>query len=367
EAVNKEMDDSLERAATTATSLDAEQDRGDTIAQTRFENVSKFSNDPLLVEVNTPQSEDASKQGRIADIDANEDITLVSTHDEQMFDVDQDVGSEEVFVAQQDENVVKKEVDVAQIQVTTTVTTSTILIDEVTLAQAKVIENVSIEHHKLDHTPLLDLSSLPHNIENTNNLPPNVVSYLRYDKNTYPNYQFAERLQAKEQQELNDKEKVKLFMQLLEKRRKFFAAKSAKKRGTKHQHKLKKKIMCTYLKIMEGKKLTDLKNKFFDSIQKMFDRAFKRLEQERVKKQKIDDDKDTAELQQLVKIIPDEKGVEIDAIPLAIKPPSIINWKIQKDGNKIYYKIIRADESSNIYLIFSHMLKEFNREDVETL
>ncbi|GKE50618.1 hypothetical protein Tco_1481876, partial [Tanacetum coccineum] len=86
EAVNEEMDDSLERAATTATSLDAEQDRGninktqskatlnepsslgtssgsgpkcqetmgDTIAQTGFENVSKTSNDSLLARVNTP-------------------------------------------------------------------------------------------------------------------------------------------------------------------------------------------------------------------------------------------------------------------------------------------------------------------------
>ncbi|GJR58505.1 hypothetical protein Tco_1500667 [Tanacetum coccineum] len=34
--------------------------------------------------------------------------------------------------------------------------------------------------------------------------------------------------------------------------------------------------MCTYLKNMEGKKLKYLKNKSFDSIQKMFDRVFKR-------------------------------------------------------------------------------------------
>ncbi|GJU34859.1 hypothetical protein Tco_1183213, partial [Tanacetum coccineum] len=57
----EEMDDSLERAATTATSLDAEQDRGsglrhqetmgDTIFETRFKNVSKTSNDPLLTRV----------------------------------------------------------------------------------------------------------------------------------------------------------------------------------------------------------------------------------------------------------------------------------------------------------------------------
>ncbi|GJZ45314.1 reverse transcriptase domain-containing protein [Tanacetum coccineum] len=90
EVVYEEMDDSLERAATTATSLDAEQDRGninktkskatlnepssietssgsgprrqdtmgDTIAQTGFKNVSKTSNDSLLAGVNTPRSDD---------------------------------------------------------------------------------------------------------------------------------------------------------------------------------------------------------------------------------------------------------------------------------------------------------------------
>ncbi|GKC76181.1 hypothetical protein Tco_1126955 [Tanacetum coccineum] len=90
EAVNEEMDDSLVRAATTATGLEAEQDSGninktqskatlnepsslgtssssgpkrqdtmgDTIAQTGFENVSKTSDDSLLVGVNTPRSDE---------------------------------------------------------------------------------------------------------------------------------------------------------------------------------------------------------------------------------------------------------------------------------------------------------------------
>ncbi|GJV47402.1 hypothetical protein Tco_1437614 [Tanacetum coccineum] len=78
------------------------------------------------------------------------------------------------------------------------------------------------------------------------------------------------------------------------------------------------KIMFTYLKNMEGKNPKDLKNKSFDSIQKMFDRAFKRvntfvdfrtdlvegsskragdeLEQEVTKKQKVDDVQETAEV-----------------------------------------------------------------------
>nr|GFA21967.1 hypothetical protein [Tanacetum cinerariifolium] len=102
-------------------------------------------------------------------------------------------------------------------------------------------------------------------------------------------------------------------------------------------------------------------------IEGILKRADIELEQESSKKQKIDDDKETAKLKQLVKIIPDEEGVAIDVIPLAIKPPSIVDWKIHKEGKKSYYQIIRADRSLKKYLVFSHMLQDFAREDVETL
>ncbi|GKB64471.1 hypothetical protein Tco_0920657 [Tanacetum coccineum] len=123
--------------------------------------------------------------------------------------------------------------------------------------------------------------------------------------------------------------------------------------------------MCTYLKNMEGKKLKDLKNKSFDSIQKMFDRAFKRvntfvdfrtdlvegsskrvgeeLEQESTKKQRLVEDKDIVELQSLMKVIPDEEEVAIDAVPLATKPPTIM------------------------YLVFSQLLKSVDIEDLVEL
>ncbi|GJW80185.1 putative ribonuclease H-like domain-containing protein [Tanacetum coccineum] len=203
EAVYKELDDSLLRATTTASSLEAEQDSGniiktqskatpneagsegttsgggprhqetmgDTIAQTRFVNVSKHSNDPLLARVQdlemtkTTQAEeivslkrkvkkleqkkrsrthglkrlykvgliarvefsgdkeslgeDASKQGRINSIDADEDITLVNDQDDaDMFDVNTLTG---------DEVLVEPEVAVKDVNLT---------VDEVTLAQA---------------------------------------------------------------------------------------------------------------------------------------------------------------------------------------------------------------------------------------
>ncbi|GJW27546.1 hypothetical protein Tco_0044421 [Tanacetum coccineum] len=88
-------------------------------------------------------------------------------------------------------------------------------------------------------------------------------------------HQLAERLQAQEQEELSVKEKATLFQQLLAKRRKHFAAKRAEEKRNKPPTKAQqRKIMCTYLKNMEGYKLNDLKLKEFDSIQEMFDRAY---------------------------------------------------------------------------------------------
>ncbi|GJT22039.1 putative ribonuclease H-like domain-containing protein [Tanacetum coccineum] len=68
EAVHEERGDSMERAATTATSLDAKHDRGgrprrqetmgDRPTQTRFESLSKQSYDSPLGGVNTPQSDE---------------------------------------------------------------------------------------------------------------------------------------------------------------------------------------------------------------------------------------------------------------------------------------------------------------------
>ncbi|GJV80620.1 hypothetical protein Tco_1516490, partial [Tanacetum coccineum] len=202
-------------------------------------------------------------------------------------------------------------------------------------------------------------------------------------------HQLAERLQAQEQEELSVEEKATLFQQLLEKRRKYFAAKRAEEKRNKPLTKTQqRKIMCTYLKNMKGYKLNDLKLKGVDSIQEMFDRAFNRvntfedfrielvegkkrasteLAQEITKKQKVEDNKETTEIKKLMEIIPDEEEVAIDAILLAVKSPSIVDWKIHKEGRKSYYQIIRADGKSQIYMIFSHMLKSFNRKDLETL
>ncbi|GKD96742.1 hypothetical protein Tco_1380639, partial [Tanacetum coccineum] len=50
------------------------------------------------------------------------------------------------------------------------------------------------------------------------------------------------------------------------------------------------------------------------------------------KKQKVQDDKETAKLKQLMKIIPDEEEVAIDVMPLAVKSPKLVQ---ETTNNKI--------------------------------
>ncbi|GKG27022.1 hypothetical protein Tco_0402725, partial [Tanacetum coccineum] len=61
------------------------------------------------------------------------------------------------------------------------------------------------------------------------------------------------------------------------------------------------------------------------------------LQQESIKKQKIDDVNETVELKRLMEVIPDEEEVSVDAIPLATKPPTIVDYKIHKEGKTSYY------------------------------
>ncbi|GJT44727.1 putative ribonuclease H-like domain-containing protein [Tanacetum coccineum] len=180
-------------------------------------------------------------------------------------------------------------------------------------------------------------------------------------------YEMAQRLQAEEQEELTIEEKSKFFVQLLEARKKHFAAKRAEEKRNRPPTKAQQRsIMCTYLKNMVGWKPKDLKNNETreESSSK---RAGDELEQEKAKKQKVDEDKEIAELQSLMKIVPDEEEVAIDVIHQATKPPSIIDYKIIKEGKISYFQIIRANGSSKRYSAFIQMLRNIDREDLETL
>ncbi|GJU43377.1 hypothetical protein Tco_1200643 [Tanacetum coccineum] len=88
----------------------------------------------------------------------------------------------------------------------------------------------------------------------------------------------AERLQTREQEELTDEEKAKLFMEFMEKRRKHFAALRAQEKRKRPPTKTQKRNqMSIYLKHMGGYKHNQLKGRSYDEIQKLFDKEMKRV------------------------------------------------------------------------------------------
>nr|GEV90997.1 putative ribonuclease H-like domain-containing protein [Tanacetum cinerariifolium] len=416
EAVYKELDDSLVRAATTTSSLEAEHDSGggpnakkpwrillfilglreclnlqsmvlklektkttqtleiDSLKKrvkklekkqrSRTHKLKILYKVGLIARIDSSRDEqnlgeDASKKGRkIHDIDADEDITLVNYQDDvEMFDVN-DLHGEEVFV----EEVAAKEVsassEVNAASIATTVSVAaTITTEKITLAQA--LKALKTLKPKIRGIVMKDQEEPSESTTKT------ISSKQSQDKGK--GIMVEEPIKIKKKYQIRLDEEAALRLQV-RKEESYLQEKEQKKRGTNYQYKLTKKIMCTYLKNMEGKKLKDLKNKSFDSIQKMFDivfnrvnifvdfktelvegsskRAGKKLIQEsakkqkvdddKAKKQKVDDDKETAELKRLMKIIPDEEELAIDAITLAVKSLGIVDWKIYKEGNKSY-------------------------------
>ncbi|GKE79509.1 hypothetical protein Tco_1545629, partial [Tanacetum coccineum] len=368
EAVQKERGDSLVRAATAASSLEAEQDNGnidktqskatlnepsfpgtssgsgprcqetmgDTNAQTRFENVSTQSNDPLLARVldlektKTTQAEeivslkrrvkkleqkkrsrthklkrlrkvgatarvessggkeslgeDASKQGRIDAIDADDDITLVSVHD-----VNVSAGKEEVVEVI---NTAKLVIDAAQVSVAgdkvsttdvaTTIsvatTTTATTVEEITLAQA--LDDLKSTKPKAKGIAFRDpgestttTTPIPSKIQDKGKakngreriarakeekIDEANIAWDDIQAKVDADYQLAERLQAGEQEQFIIEQKATLFKELLKQRRKHFAAKRAEEKRNKPPTKnQQKKTMITYLKKMEGWKDKD--------------------------------------------------------------------------------------------------------------
>ncbi|GKE19992.1 hypothetical protein Tco_1431504 [Tanacetum coccineum] len=121
--------------------------------------------------------------------------------------------------------------------------------------------------------------------------------------------------------------------------------------------------MPTYQKHIGGYKHSQLKNKSFAEIQRLFDREMKKVDEEEAK---IDDDQEEAQMKRHMEIVMPE-DMASDAIPLATKPPCIVDYKIIKEGMMGYFQIIRAGGSSKRYSSMIQMLQSIDREYLVTL
>ncbi|GKC96264.1 hypothetical protein Tco_1161706, partial [Tanacetum coccineum] len=178
-------------------------------------------------------------------------------------------------------------------------------------------------------------------------------------------YELAARLQAQEHEELTIEEKSKLFVELMDKRKKHFVRLRVEEQRRKPPTKAQKRSqMCTYLKNMAGFTHSQLNNKSFDEVKKAFDKtmgwidSFVSMDSEVLKRGKEKDEGS---------IVVDEEEIAVDARLLATKPPIIVDWKIIIEGKIGYFQLIRADGSSKRYSSMIRMLQNINREDPKKL
>ncbi|GJT65057.1 splicing factor [Tanacetum coccineum] len=107
-------------------------------------------------------------------------------------------------------------------------------------------------------------------------------------------------------------------------------------------------------------KHNQLKSKNYDEIQKLFDKEMKRVNTF------VNMDSDLMKESETRAEGNDGDDVTIDATPLSVKIP-IVDYKIYQEGKKSFFQIIRADGKTQMYLTFSKMLKNFDKEDLEVL
>nr|GEW32676.1 hypothetical protein [Tanacetum cinerariifolium] len=317
-AVYEEMYNGVKRAATTATGLDIEQDRGiinysskgdfkfkkesqeigeeksRTHGQKRLYKVGLSARVESSIKEQSLYEEDASKQGRnIADIDAYAKTALIDEtaedqeryNDQEMFDTGV-LDDEEVVVKRA---VVVKEVDAAQDQVSAATTTAAkdLTVDDITLAKAlKALKTLKPKIKGLvvrDNEEPTEQEEEKERIAKEKALEANIAEWDDVQDTIDADYELATRLQEEDQ----------------------------------------------------------LKNKSFDELQKAFDKtmswinSFVPMESE-VVKDRVDDDQEAAKLKRYLAIVPDDEyDVTIDAIPMSSMSPTITDYKIHKEGRKI--------------------------------
>ncbi|GKA74821.1 hypothetical protein Tco_0781123 [Tanacetum coccineum] len=308
--------------------------------------------------------EDASKQGRkIANLDADVEVTLVDEAQGRndnylMFDTG-------VFYEQEVE--IEKAVSTAKV---TTISATTTIINELTLAQTLI--EIKASKPKAVTTAATTTTTVVTRpkakgvvVQDPSEFRATTSSSQYHRLKT----KLAARLQAQEQEDLTVEEKSKLFVELMDKRKKHFL----KNKSFDEVQKAYDKTMgwIDSFVSMDSEVVKGGKEKDEGSVTRAEESSSKRagteLEQERIKKQKIDDDQEEAEMKKHMEIVVDEEEIAVDAIPLATKPPIIVDWKIIKEGKMGYFQIIRADGSSRRYSSMIKMLQNIDREDLETL
>nr|GEW04433.1 retrotransposon protein, putative, unclassified [Tanacetum cinerariifolium] len=106
----------------------------------------------------------------------------------------------------------------------------------------------------------------------------------------------------------------------------------------------------------------------FDNLKKNLEAEWNADMKDNIDYNEMEEQKEAEELKKNLEIVPDdEDDVFVNVTPLSSKSLTIVDYKTYKEGKKKHFQIIRANGNHQMYLAFSIMLKNFNREDLKVL
>ncbi|GJY62127.1 putative ribonuclease H-like domain-containing protein [Tanacetum coccineum] len=219
--------------------------------------------------------------------------------------------------------------------------------------------------------------------------------------------------------DLQGEDFAKKMVELVNQRKKHFAEERARaKRNKPMTQSQLRTYMMNYLKNQGTWKLSQLKNLSFEEVKEEFDKLVKQVESfapinfeatkaslkrfgeelqtktsKRLKSDEAKDDEPTKKYGKRKKQMA-RKGLHtnldkddsedsdevseqddsvsgtkilINPVPVAMKSPSIVTYKIIKQGEKGVYQIVREDGTDIVYINFGAMLKDISRDDLTEL
>ncbi|GJS96508.1 hypothetical protein Tco_0803476 [Tanacetum coccineum] len=212
---------------------------------------------------------------------------------------------------------------------------------------------------------------------------PKAKGIVFHDQEEQKDYRPRNSKQRRE--ELTDEEKGKLFMELIKKRRKHFVElRPQEKRNIPPTKAQKRTQMSTNLKHMVSrhKKVMKRRKKVVRRKLKAVERrCLEGKEQGKSNNKNLQRNKEWRKTKRQMKlkklkkmmnlknhlVIKKDDDIAIDVVPLATKPPVIVNYKLLKEGIMVHYELIRADGSSKRYSSMIRMIQDIDREDLLTL
>nr|GEX95628.1 hypothetical protein [Tanacetum cinerariifolium] len=201
----------------------------------------------------------------------------------------------------------------------------------------------------------------------------------------------VKRPQAREKEEFSKVQKARLLVDLIEKKKKHFAALRAQEKRNKPPIKAQiRSHMCTYLGNMGGYKHSHLKGRSYDEVKNLFDREMRKInsfiamdleaqkssgkeaQESSTKRTAVNDfiAMDLEAQESSTKRTAEHLEYDISnkqKVNENVEPVIDDTEELENDGKKNYFKIIRADGNSQVYQTFERMFKNFNREDLEVL